>query len=428
MKQPYKKHFNFGIGMVAVSVFILIYLVLTQGAHAEIYNPHPTPTTNSITGSMIINGTITNADINSVANISLSKLAGTPNTEYVPFQDIYGLATTSNMFYNNNNGALTIWALAVRGSLMLYNDITYHWPSTQGAAGTSLTNDGSGNLSWVNNKPNALASTFTAWETINKGDAVSLGITKDYNIYSLGVGTTTNSFIINGGGPMSIGQVFTTRNDSVNISGASTVLVNNGGILIALTIILSVYNTTNGIPSGSPLISQSYNLSIPTGTSNTYKLNFTNPLNINPNTQYAFVFATTGSTGYIYVYYGGTPSVGTFTSTTSVLPTTPITGEVNMAIYGNIGLPNVVYESNSSNASIYLYNKYIGIAQNSGLAGSSINVAFNGISTASTTLATSTSYYLTDTSGLISPTAGTNSKKVGYALSSGKLLLTPATF
>ncbi len=148
MKQPYKKHFNFGIGMVAVSVFILIYLVLTQGAHAEIYNPHPTPTTNSITGSMIINGTITNADINSVANISLSKMESTSGTGYIPYQTLNGLSTTTDLYYNNVNNRLYINSIEVDGSFMRYDTIAYHWPASQGAAGTALTNDGSGNLSW----------------------------------------------------------------------------------------------------------------------------------------------------------------------------------------------------------------------------------------------------------------------------------------
>ncbi len=82
--------------------------------------------------------------------------------------------------------------------------------------------------------------------------------------------------------------------------------------------------------------------------------------------------------------------------------------------------------SNSTTAPSQYANKYthfLGIATNTVTSGQTCNVQHTGIVSGLSGLTPMETYYLSDTSGSISKTAGTNSRKIGFALSTTTLLL-----
>ena len=72
MKAALKKEYI--KGLLVIALFIgLSATGYASVANATISNPHPTPPNNSITGAMIVDGTITDADVSNTAKISRIK-------------------------------------------------------------------------------------------------------------------------------------------------------------------------------------------------------------------------------------------------------------------------------------------------------------------------------------------------------------------
>jgi hypothetical protein len=72
----------------------------------------------------------------------------------------------------------------------------------------------------------------------------------------------------------------------------------------------------------------------------------------------------------------------------------------------------------------YRYATYLGIASAAVAAGASLDVITDGKITGLSSLAPGAYYYLNDTSGTIGTSPGTNTRKVGFAISTTSLLLT----
>ncbi len=456
--------------IVFLAIFSLFIQAVTGNAHAEIYNPHPTPTKNSITGSMIINGTITNADINSVANISLSKLAGTPSTEYVPFQDIYGLATTSNMFYNNTNGALTIWALAVRGSLMLYNDISYHWPSSQGDTSTVLTNNGSGYLSWISSIPKVLSTPMLSVKSINvpaepiavmannslnypitfvnEGNKLFNGATDDVYTSTLYQSATKNPLVIinvNLDNNVTTAPVVTLGNVTMSLATTTSSTVANAGSIYTYYAI--------GIPEGTYTITTTFSSSLdrymtisymnysgvsqsnPIGNTLINKTNTTENITTTQVGDWVVTSASAetaeanGTNFYIrdsdfegiYIAYGdsnGVVPVGSvpisvdYGSATYYLSQSLVIHPYRLPIEG-IHIASSLTQSD--------VNGYMGFVTATTTANNITEVTYCGVLSGFTGLTIGKQYYLQDTGGAISTTTGTINKPVGNAINSTKL-------
>lgn len=406
MKQPYKKHMEIFGAIAFITFAMLVISILGQSAHAEIYNPHPAPTNNSITSAMIKTGAVIP-----------SKTSTT---------DTYSFAGILNGLITSADGIFTSSLTAPASTT--FNGVGYKWSSSQGSAGTALTNDGAGNLSWSKPASGSLSSNFTAGENINKGDAVSLGSSSITVPLVVSVANNSAGTILGTGYNHSAGVVITTPANMYGIKSFTFAIEGQGGAASTPNIAINIYPVdVNGIPTSPVIASTTLSISA-TNVFVTQTFSFPQVVPLLPNTQYALVIINNTQSTEGFMINSTNAIDANYVSATTAPPTTAWSYTMGF-IYNYVNTnPSYVYQSNSTNAGSSSFINYFGIAQTSALSGVQVNVAFNGISTASTTLATGTSYYLTNTAGLISPTAGTNSKKVGYALSSGKLLIIPSTF
>lgn len=113
-----------------------------------------------------------------------------------------GTATPTHLL---SVGAASELAVGTDGDLDKIKNVSYSWPSSQGSAGTALTNDGSGNLSWsaaVSIAPITTISTGTTLDSTyytvlcNGTFTVTLPAAANntgrvYNVKNIGVGTVT---------------------------------------------------------------------------------------------------------------------------------------------------------------------------------------------------------------------------------------------
>jgi hypothetical protein len=155
----------------------------------------------SVTGdaSLVSNGilTIANNAINtakiadgSVANADISATAAIAGTKVSPSFGAQNISTTGTLAA----GATTVSNLSVSGATTTLNAVGYTWPAAQGAANTTLTNNGTGTLAWTPALTNALPSeNIFVGNGSNIATAVPLG--GDASLTSSGTLTVANNAI-----------------------------------------------------------------------------------------------------------------------------------------------------------------------------------------------------------------------------------------
>ncbi len=132
-------------------------------------------TLSTVTTAEIANATIVDADVSGTAAIAGSKIN--------PAFGAQNISTTGTL----GAGATTVSGLTVTGATTL-NTVGYTWPAAQGAAGTALTNNGTGTLSWTTSS--GLSSTLTSANIfVGNGSNVATGVplTGDATITNAGV-------------------------------------------------------------------------------------------------------------------------------------------------------------------------------------------------------------------------------------------------
>lgn len=143
-------------------------------------------TLSAVTTTEITNATIVDADISGTAAIAGSKIN--------PAFGAQNISTTGTL----GAGATTVSGLTVSGATTSLNTVGYTWPATQGAAGTVLTNNGTGTLSWTTSS--GLSSTLTSANIfVGNGSNVATGVplSGDATITNAGVLTIANAAVNN---------------------------------------------------------------------------------------------------------------------------------------------------------------------------------------------------------------------------------------
>jgi hypothetical protein len=111
----------------------------------------------SVTTTEILDGTIADIDISGSANINGAKINPTFGAQNV--------STTGTL----TTGSAGQFVVDASGNITKVNNITTSFPSSQGAANTVLTNDGTGNLTWA-----TAPSPFTTNNVIPRGNGTTL--------------------------------------------------------------------------------------------------------------------------------------------------------------------------------------------------------------------------------------------------------------
>jgi hypothetical protein len=143
-------------------------------------------TLSAVTTAEITNATIVDADVSGTAAIAGSKIN--------PAFGAQNISTTGTL----GAGATTVSSLTVSGATTTLNTVGYTWPATQGAAGTVLTNSGTGTLSWTTSS--GLSSALTSANIfVGNGSNVATGVplTGDATITNAGVLTIANAAVTN---------------------------------------------------------------------------------------------------------------------------------------------------------------------------------------------------------------------------------------
>lgn len=154
------------VAFAIAAAIVLALGVRAEISKADISNPHPVPPTASVTGTIIANFTITDANMATGAAVNLSKISQTGDATFIPYGSGSGLATTSKLTFNPAINTFSSIGSTTLGATTTINGVQYVWPSTQGSVSSALVNNGSGVVSWAAAAPPRFA---TAQEPLING-------------------------------------------------------------------------------------------------------------------------------------------------------------------------------------------------------------------------------------------------------------------
>jgi hypothetical protein len=394
------------VGAPLIMGCILIALgLMAKGASADISNPHPTPPSNSIT------------------NVMLQTSIINPNNINIPqqfeFQNV--VATSTTVATSTVTGALVAASSTFTGEES-HNGVVYTFPSSQGANGSQIQNDGSGNLSWSTPSNHTLIQQYTAAETLGAGEFVAFGDLE----------TATTTFTDNGGtggpNPISVfaASVTPAPNPLAGITGVTVKYTDYNEESCTETFNIYVEGGTATVPSGTIAAQGQVTLS------------FSNPANSKTG---AIYFASTpiGGAGFVWVItngasgncttmemFGSTSGTGQLGSASTIGGTYTLANFSGGVQYGYTSvIPSDVYGA-TAKSNNFRYKDFLGITEAAATAGQSVTIDIAGTSIATTTQTAGTEYFLADATGTVSTSAGTNSLKVGISQGTFGFLLRPA--
>lgn len=441
-----EKH-PFLMKMIAVTIGLAALTAVTaffQVAHADINNPHSTPPSNSITNAML------KSNIIAPGNIQQGN---------------------SFQFYGGAYPSLQGDTIQATSSLQApasttFNGVGYQWPSSQGAANSTFTNDGSGNLSWAVTSTGVLSSSFHFLQAVSKGQPVAInpGMPLIDQTVTHGDNSTANVTInipVNnasttvicgtaeglGNGSITTPTLYgnnltnaakTTDGTYADFAGVWYVNATTTGTLPILwnglrtgagsdngiacmgyigTLAPSTFDASSTAQSGgssslalSPTSTADYDVAVASCSAR-------NSVNYSISRMHA-VQQNGGAGIYETSLVGNIHPAGAFPVACAAGSSNPVSGAI--ALFKSA---SVVGMQLASSASTTLAS-FIGIANKAESVGTNGSVDTYGLSTATTTLSSSQTYYLGDTAGTMQTTPGTVSTRVGIAASSTALLIT----
>lgn len=420
---------------------------MTMLAHADVSNPHPTPPTNSVTNAMLQQSIINPGNIN-IPNVFL-------------FRNIQATSTTEAT--STVTGEITLPASTT------INTVPYKWPSAQGAANTTLNNDGVGNITWQAVGSQNVIAPFVAGTAITKGQAVYLQqggalIARDNNGQFTGVSVTsiTQAYTVNSAINNVILFTLGTQQNITNI----TCNYNAVPLTLIATYVAganSIHNNTyygKNVATGSNNITCSWttasnwNLDVSsyTGAAQTTNPEATTTLNNSgaittnittlTNNDWIVTFNssncggpyTNGANNIWYV--GGTQNfnegdsnqpvgvAGTYNPGGTQCNNNGGTVEVALAPAIPTAADNTGgYIFPASAAAGATASSTVGFATASAAIGAIVQITLFGIQTGFSALTAGTQYFLSNSSGQISTSAGTVTVKVGVTSASTTLIV-----
>ena len=389
-------HIRKGSGKVTAA-FLLASAVLlaigfsTRAANADISNPHPTPPTNSITNAMLQSGSVAPAQIQQGNTFTFTGGSGSSIK-------VDSIVSTSSQ---------TLAASTTIGG------VGYQFPGSQGAANTTLQNNGTGVLTWTQSAANQTIANYFADANIVAGQALTIENGTEYLYQQPSLGTNV---LVSGVGN-SVGNTFfsygATTTSSFTLKAISIEVWNsNAG---AGNLQIQIQTSIAGLPSGFTIATGT----IPVASLSTSRATTTVVLSTTPtltnNTLYFVTISCTGCgvSNYLTNYLGSSGVSNNMlqgsTYTTSVV-TGQLVGYVEFDRVTNAG-----YVVPSSNNIQGYWNRFVGFATQSVASGAVEATVIGGQSTGLSGLTVGSLYYVGTTTGTISTSAGTNSKEACFA-------------
>lgn len=402
------------IALFAITqVAIVVTSAATQFPAGSLLQP------NDVTSSHIRDNTILNVDINSAAAIDPTKLRGGINSGAFFYDAGSSIGTTTKVTYNPSTYTFSSIGSTTLGATTTINGVQFVWPSTQGGGGSTLSNNGSGALSWSSPASGKLSISYVAGETITAGMPVAIG--DGSTAITIGNSTTAGS------GPFSWGTYYAQKFVTGGATTISQVSMWYGqpGSSFGETMSwqATVYPDSG---SGSPNTGAaspgncSVNAGIQGGTSNSSSA--TCSIALTAGTFWIVTQCTNGDCGRWNPKEANTATTGYKTSGDGV---TWAAQTNDLAMQITFTAPtNEVFQASAS-ANNFRFKGYIGISESSVAPGSTLAVDIAGLSIATTTSVAGTLYYLGNTNGTLTTSAGTNSLKVGLGLSTTGFIIRP---
>lgn len=421
-KKIIEKHFN--LSMFALGIILGTVFVFSDIVNAVTFSTvNPPILTGDITGAMLLDGTVTDADVSATADISGRKIKTSGTTATVLLTDGTRIATTTGLKFATSTADLYVLSGKIHASSTNFNSVNYTWPSADGAANNTLSTDGAGVLSWAAAASTKLSVTLTTDEAIVAGDAVSIASsTQILEIFNPRIVAYTGIDAMgNTSGRERIGQSF-TADQAYTFAGIQVRLAKNGSPTD--NTIVAIQADTAGAPSGTDLTSFTISNSTLTGTETQY-IRFFATTTLSASTNYWVVFRRSGAVDAVNYPTIGYSTANTYTSGASYYYNGTTwgvnTGVDNPFVLLVTSTPGRVVRSS---AALDDYtNGFIGFSNGTHATGTSATINIAGVAPGFSGLTIGGNYYLANATSTLGLTPGTFSRKACKALSATSCLI-----
>lgn len=392
-------------------------------AHAQVYNPHPTPPADSITTAMLKDSIVFDKNVAATSSIQLSKIGTHNDSGLVLFGGYNNIATSSFFEYSTSTNKMIVDSINLANGQLCYGALCYELPATDGQSGDTLSTNGSATLSWQSGSSNQVVQDIIMDTAVSAGQTVAYDIPADATTSASGSssGTALWDWHVHD----YAAQKFTTGAITSEIKSITVSYYVNVVLSGSSNAYVGIEADSAGVPSGTFIASTTCNLSAPPYGTESCTAYFPSGISVSPSTNYWFVIKSSNMTSVDSPYGPNGCNSGCTTAYYSDNGTTWTSGG-NTTMYGfghtDGSASHGTLASDASNTS-NLYTQYLGIANNTVGVGGNAHVVVSG--TMASSSLTIGKYYLSDTDGEISTSAGSNSRVVGWAVSTSTLLVSP---
>lgn len=409
----------------SLAILVLVSGMINTANSATLYPAGSMLQPNDVTSSHIRQGVILDEDISTNASISGTKITPRGTTGTVLITDGTNLATTTVLKIATSTADLYVFGGKIHATSTNFNGVNYTWPSTDGTSGQILSTNGANTLSFTNPSTSILGVDFTAGETLNTGDALTV-LPDGFATTTLAtcVADDTNDDLGKTGFVLDYAQSITPASD-ITISAVSSKIrkVNSPTDNIVITIETDNANT----PSGASLATSTISGAVLTTGWVRQRLGFNKEITLTGGVKY-WVHANRSGADDGTNYYG--ISIDSTSPTCTLGNAATWNGSAWSNVAGTDMDGDLVIDPKSghawkASANLASYaNGFIGFAVATTTTGNTASVIVNGTISSITGLTPGSQYYLANATGTISTTAGTNSRKIGIAIGLVKLLIT----